>query len=166
MLSALNRHIFHQLDAIAERIENVRAAKVSDGRVFARGEALALALRDDFVEIVHGESRVCTSGGVKIGIGFDAEMEIHGTRHEPDAVAAGQRGRLLLLGEAEDADVKRARGFFAAGGNRDLHVIEAKDGHFVFQKEAGRRLPRVRRRNSCRASLRRETSGLRAGTKR
>ena len=44
------------------------------------------------------------------------------------AIAAG----FSLLGETENADVKRARGFFAARGDRDLDVIETKDWHRVM----------------------------------
>jgi hypothetical protein len=119
----------HQLDAIAEWIENVRAAKVADGRVGSCGESCALARGNDFVEVVDGERGVSTSGRVKIGGGFDAEVQTHGARGEPDALAAGHRGRLLLLAETENADVKRAGDFFAAGGNRDLHVIDANYWH-------------------------------------
>src|SRR5579863_5948020 len=97
-------------------------------------------------------------GGVKIGIGFDAEMQIHGSSHEPDAVASGHLGRLLLLGETQNANVKRASGFFATSGNRYLHVIEAKDWHCLSIAEVGRRPPRERRRSSCRAAPKRETS--------
>src|SRR5580704_12350420 len=129
---------FHQLDAIAEGIENVRATEVGDRSVGARGKTCALARGDDIVEVIDGQSGMRAPGGVKIGVGFDAEMQIHRTGHEPDAVAPGQRGRLLLLGEAENANVKRASGFFAAGRNRDLHVIEAKDWHCLSMVEVVR----------------------------
>src|SRR5580704_9227172 len=158
--------VFHQLDAIAEWIEDVCAAKVADGRVGARREACALACGHDFIEIVDGERGMRAPRGVKIGVGFDTEMQINGSRDQPDALAPGHRCRLLLFGETENADVKRTRGFFAAGRNRDLHVVEAKDWHGAHPMEAVRRRPMARRRNSCRAVLRRETSGWRAGTER
>jgi hypothetical protein len=47
-LGSLSRP-FHQLDAITERVENMRAAKVADGRVGYCGECRALARSDDFV---------------------------------------------------------------------------------------------------------------------
>lgn len=161
----LRSRALHQFDAIAEGIENVGAAQVADGRVRFCGEPGAFARRNCFIEIVDDERGMRALGGVKIGGGFDAEMEIHWASCEPDAVTSGHRRGLLLLGETENADVKRARGFFTAGGNRHLHVIEAKDWHRVM-KEAARRLPKARRRSSCRAIPRRETSGLRAGRER
>jgi hypothetical protein len=107
----------------------VRATKVADGRVGSGRESRALACSDDFVEIVDREGGMRARGRVKVGYGFDAEMELNGTRGEPDAVASGHRGGLLLLGEAQDAYIKGAGDFFVAGRNRDLHVIDAKDWH-------------------------------------
>jgi hypothetical protein len=152
---------FHQFDAIAEGVENVRAAEAADRRVGAGGQTRAFACGDDLVEVIDGECGVRASSGVKIGVGFDAEMQIYGTGHEPDAVASGQRGRLLLFGKTEDADVERASSFFATSGDSYLHVIEAKDRHRVIA-ELGRRRPKEKRRSSYRAVLRRGTSRLQA----
>lgn len=163
--TSLRSCALHQLDAIAEGIEDVRATEVADGRVGACGEASTFACRDNFIEIVHGERGMRAPGGVEIGVGLDAEVQIYRAGHEPDAIASGQRGRLLLLRETENTDVKRTRGFFAASGNRYLDVIEAKDWHRV-KKGADRRLPRARRRSNYRAVLTQGTSGWRAGRER
>ena len=49
--------------------------------------------------------------------------------------------------------------FFTAGGDCDLHVVEAKDWHRCLSiAEVVRCLPRVKRRSSCRGVLRRGTS--------
>src|SRR5579872_3202123 len=154
----------HQLDAVAEGVEDVRAAEVVDGRVFAGGKSGALAGQDNFVEVVHSEGGMSATRGVEVGVGFDAEMQIYWADCKPDAVAIGHCWRLFHLGETENADVERARGFFAAGWDCDLDMVEVKDWHCLFLTGAGRRLPTARRRNSCRGGLRRGTSGVRAGT--
>jgi hypothetical protein len=74
----LRSGVFHQLDAVAEGIEDVCTAIAADGSVGASGEACAFTRRDDFVEIVDGERGMRAPGCVKIGVGFDAEMKIHG----------------------------------------------------------------------------------------
>ncbi len=147
----------HELNAVAEWIEYVRAAIVGDWCVGAGRESGTFARCDDFVEIIDGECGMCAPRCVKIRVGFNAEMQIHWAGDEPDAVASGHRCGLGLFGETKNADVERASGVFAAGGDGDLHVIEAKDWHRVLPLEVVHRLPRARHRSSCRAALRRET---------
>jgi len=79
----------HQFDAIAEGIEDVRAAVTIYRRVFASRESGALAGQDNFVEVVDDECRMRAASCVKIGIGFDTEMKIHRAGHEPNTVASG-----------------------------------------------------------------------------
>jgi hypothetical protein len=88
---------FRQLDAVAEGVEDVRAAEAIDGRVFARGKSGALAGQDDFVEIVDGEGGMSTACGVKIGVSFNTDVKIHRACCEPDAVASGHRGRSFAV---------------------------------------------------------------------
>src|SRR5579871_5803419 len=135
---SIEARALHQLDAIAERVENMRAAEVADGGVGARGQAGALTRGDDIVEVVDSQSGMRAASGVKIGVGFNTEMQIHRSSHKPDAIASSHGGGFRLFGETKDTNVKRARGFLAAGGNRDLYVIEIKDWHRVLPREADR----------------------------
>ena len=102
-------------------------AETVEGSVRLRCDALAFAGGEDWVETIDDECRMRAFGRSEIEL--DAEMKIHGTRDEPDALALSHLRRFFNFGEAEDAGVKGASAAFAGNGNGDLHVIEAENWH-------------------------------------
>ena len=153
----------HQLEAIAEGIEDVDAAEVVEGRVGrvgrpARSQAATISSR------LSTTSAGCARLAGWKSVGLDAKVEIHRACHEPDAVASCHRDRLCDFGETENSDVKRRARFFAASGNRELHVIEAKDWHRAETGSGAAAGPRRDAEIASRAGLRRGTSGWLAGT--
>ena len=60
---------------------------------------------------------------------LDADVELLRTRAKPAAAAGAQLLRLRQLLHPEQAAVERARRVLAARRRRDLHVIDARDGH-------------------------------------
>lgn len=153
---------FHEFEAIAEGIENVDAAEIGEGGIRPGRKARALASSYDLVEIVDHECGVGALGGMEVFL--DAKVEIHWAGREPDAAAARHGCRLGDFGEAEDSSVEATREGFDACGNRELHVIETKDGHRVPTVARVRRQPKATRRSSCRTGQTRETSAWRGGT--
>ena len=102
-------------------------AETFEGSVRLRGDAGTFTGGEDCVEALDNECRMGTLSRSEIEL--DAEMKIHGTRNEPDALAPSHLGRLFDFGEAEDAGVKGTSAAFAGYGNGDLHVIEAENWH-------------------------------------
>jgi hypothetical protein len=118
----------HQLEAVAEGVEDVDAAEAVEGGVLFCRDAGTLAGRKDGLETVDDERRMSPLGGGEIGL--DAEMKIHGASDKPDALAGSHLRWLIDFGEAEYAGVEGARAIFAAHGNNNLHMVEAEDWHW------------------------------------
>jgi len=172
---SLRSQTFHQLEAIAKRVEDVEAAKVVEGGVWPGDDAGAVAGGEDFIQFgdnERGMSALCRSE-----IGLDAKVKIYGAGDEPDALAFGHLWRLFYFGKAENAGIEVAGTAFAAGWNGDLHVIKVEDGHrsvsasacvtadtawrqWIPQISSGQPLRRagrrVRRRDRFRGGVRRE----------
>ena len=65
------------------------------------------------------------AGGGEIGL--DADVELLGAHLEPDAAAAPERLRFRDLVQPEQLAEEAARGGLAAGGGRQLNVVDAVD---------------------------------------
>ena len=102
-------------------------AETVEGSVRLRCDAGKFTGGEDCVETIDDECRMGTFSRSEIEL--SAEMKIHDTRDEPDALALSHLRRLFNFGKAEDAGVKGASAAFAGNGNGDLHVIEAENWH-------------------------------------
>jgi hypothetical protein len=118
---------FHQLEAIAERVESMYAAKTVKGDVGLHDHALSFAGRQNLTQIVDYERRMGSFGGVEVGL--DPKMQADGTCSEPDALAIGHGYGLFDLEKSEDAGVKSSRTIFTADRDGDLDMFDAEDGH-------------------------------------
>jgi hypothetical protein len=117
----------HQLEPIAEGVEDVDAAKAVEGCVRFGREALALARGNDVVESIHNKSGMRAFRRMEVR--FDAKVQIHTARNEPDTFPFRHFGWLLDFRETEDAGIKLASACFTTDWDGDLDVVEFKDGH-------------------------------------
>jgi len=76
-------------------------------------------------EAAHAEGGVRLARGTEAGL--DAEVERDALRAEPDAAAGGEACGLRGLGEAEEVAVEGARRRLAAGGHRELDVVDRQE---------------------------------------
>jgi hypothetical protein len=132
------------------------AAKTIEGSIGPRGQTSAFAERKNSVEPFDDQGGMSSFCGMELR--FDTEVQIYKRSRKPDAVASGHLRGLLDFGKPEDSVVKLPSPIFAANGDRQLHVVEAKDWHQLQVLVQGRPRPKVRHKNSCREVLKRETS--------
>ena len=105
------------------------AAKTIKGSIGSRGQTGAFAERKDSVEPFDDQRGMSPFCGMEIGL--DAEVHICRSGCKPNAVASRHRRGLLDLGQPENPGIKFPRAIFAADRNRELHVVEAKDRHWL-----------------------------------
>jgi hypothetical protein len=123
----LRRCALHELESIAEGIENMDAAKAVEGSVGSYKQAGLLTGRQDFVEARDYQRWMSSLCGMKLG--FNAEVQIYRPRYEPDSVAPRHGSGFLYFGEPENSGIEFSRTIFATDRDRNLHVIETKDWH-------------------------------------
>jgi hypothetical protein len=116
-----------ELEAVAEWVVDVAATGSRE-----RGIGLRLAARCsqsllEGTQILDHETWMRLAGGGERLL--DADMQLLRPDPEPAAAARPQRIGLRQLLETEQLPVERACGPLAAGGRRNLHVVDADDRH-------------------------------------
>lgn len=155
----LRRGAFHEFQAIAEGIENMSATEIVERCIGLGGKAGAFTGGDDGVEVINDQRGVSAPGRVEIGL--DPNVKIYRAGEEPNTVAAGHGCGFFDFGQAENSGVEASGAFFATDGDRKLHVIEAKDGHWLQAVAPARHRPTARHRNNYRAGRTPKTSARR-----
>src|SRR5580765_5605552 len=115
-----------ELEAVAERIVDVRSQLVTDANlldlVSGRPE-----LPNEDGELSHQQPRVGLPGRSEVRI--DAEVNLEVAALEPGSAAFRERGGLRHLGDPEQPRVELPRRVLATGGHRELNMIDADDPH-------------------------------------
>ena len=78
-------------------------------------------------ETADQQARVSFPRGAEVGV--HAQVDLDRAALEPGPAAGRERRGLGQLGDPQQSRVEGARLRLAAGGHRELHVIDADDGH-------------------------------------
>jgi hypothetical protein len=123
--------MFEQLEAVAERIEDVEPVE-SDERLVRDGrKACGFASRRQVIKAAHEDRWMRFAGRAKVCV--NAEVQLQRSTSEPHPATSGQIRRLLLLDQPKHAGIERSRSGLLSCRHRELHVIETKNlGHATF----------------------------------
>ncbi len=122
--AVIGLHRFHQLNAIAKRVKNMRPSITVQGRLaFINFDVLFTAIRQKTVKFIDPQSRVGFARRVEVC--FHTQVNKNNPRLKPCAAALCQRRRFGNFIHPQHIAIKRARFGFLPGRHGNLNMVKS-----------------------------------------